>query len=122
MGEPSPVLIHLDSPTTGAVVPRQPFIVAGWALDPAAPLVAVVVGIDRELWAGTRMGIRRPDVAQAYPDLSGADLSGWRAELDLTDWSKERVEISVIALRRDRTWWMEIPATVELREPGGRVR
>jgi hypothetical protein len=116
MGQSSaPVLIHLDSPSPGAVVARRPFIVAGWALDPERPLVAVIVGIDRELWAGTRTGLRRPDVAAAHPEVRGAETCGWRAELDLTEWPGGQVEVSVVALRDDRTWWMEIPATVQLR-------
>jgi hypothetical protein len=116
MGEPTvSLLIHLDSPESGAVLTRMPFVVSGWALDPDGPLVAVLVGIDRELWAGARMGLHRPDVASTYPDSAEATTAGWRAELDLTDWPRDEVEISVVALRRDRTWWMEIPATVGLR-------
>ncbi len=118
MGErKQPVLIHLDSPESGATLGRKPFIVAGWALDPQEPLVAVIVGIDQSLWAGTRMGLRRADVAAAYPGVAGAGTAGWRAELDLTEWPGDQVEISVVALRRDRTWTIEIPATVGLR-PG----
>lgn len=114
-GSDSTVMIHLDSPESGSVLTRNPFIVSGWAIDPTEPLVAVIVGIDGELWAGARTGLRRPDVAAEYPDAAEAATAGWRAELDLTDWPREEVEISVIALRRDRTWWMEIPATVRLR-------
>jgi len=113
---PNPaVLIHLDSPETGSMLTRNPFIVSGWALDLGGPLIAVIVGIDRELWAGTRTGIRRPDVAAAYTDAPGADTAGWRAELDLTEWPRDEVEISVVALRQDGTWSMEVPATVGLR-------
>jgi hypothetical protein len=109
------LLIHLDSPETGSVLTRNPFIVSGWALDLGGPLMAVIVGIDRELWAGTRTGIRRPDVAAAYPEVPEAGTAGWRVELDLTEWPRDEVEISVVALRRDRTWGMEVPATVGLR-------
>ncbi|MGH2674284.1 MAG: hypothetical protein ACRDKA_09275, partial [Actinomycetota bacterium] len=108
----APILIHLDSPESGAVLGRSPLIVSGWALDPDGPLVAVIVGIDRELWAGTRTGLRRPDVAAAHPGVPGAETAGWRAELDLGDWPRDTVEISVVVLRHDGTWWMEVPATV----------
>jgi hypothetical protein len=115
MGGTEATLISLDSPEAGAVLTRNPFIVSGWALDLDGPLLAVIVGIDRELWAGARTGIRRPDVAAAYPDTPGAGTAGWRAELDLTEWPRDEVEISVVALRQDGTWSMEIPATVGLR-------
>jgi hypothetical protein len=111
----SSTLIHLDSPEAGSVLTRNPFIVSGWALDLDGPLVAVMVGIDQELWAGTRRGISRPDVAAMYPDAPEAGTAGWRAEIDLTDWPRDEVEISVLALRQDRTWSIEVPATVGLR-------
>jgi hypothetical protein len=114
------VLIHLDNPTDGQVVPRYPLLVAGWALDPEGPLVAVLVGVDRERWTGALMGLRRPDVAEAYPDAPVSGRSGWRVELDLREWPKESVEISIVALREDRTWWIEIPAVVRLRSHTGR--
>ena len=113
--DPVPVLIHLDSPESGAVLTRDPFIVSGWALDPEGPLLAVIVGIDHGMWAGTRTGISRPDVAAKYPDAPEAGTAGWRAELDLTDWPRDEVEISVVALRQNGTWSMEVPATVGLR-------
>lgn len=115
MGETAAILIHLDSPESGAVLSRNPIIVSGWALDPDGPLVTVIVGIDRELWAGVRTGLRRPDVAAAHQGVPGAETAGWRTELDLTDWPRDEVEISVLAVRRDGTWLMEIPATIRLR-------
>jgi hypothetical protein len=114
-GSDLPVLISLDNPRSGDRLTRNPFIVSGWALDLGGPLIAVIVGIDRELWAGARTSIRRPDLAAAYPDVPEAGTAGWRAELDLTDWPRDEVEISVVALRQDGTWSMEVPATVGLR-------
>jgi hypothetical protein len=116
MGESEdPVMLHLDTPVDGTNVPRSPFLVAGWALDPRAPLVAVLVGIDRRRWAPAEMGIRRPDVGAAFPRFGGARRAGWRTEFDLTDWPRDEIEIMLVALRAGRTAWWEMPARVRLR-------
>jgi hypothetical protein len=111
------VMLHLDVPVDGTEVPRRPFLVTGWAMDPAGPLEAVLVGIDRRRWVSARLGVARPDVATAFPDLPGAGRAGWTAELDLTDWAREEVEITVVALSGDRTGRWELPARVRLRRP-----
>jgi hypothetical protein len=109
------VKLHLDTPVDGTSVPRTPFLVTGWALDPRSPLVAVLVGIDRRQWAAAKLGIRRPDVGAALPRFRGAGRAGWRTDFDLTDWPREEIEITIVALRADRTAWWEMPARVRLR-------
>src|SRR5918992_2615463 len=71
-----PILAYLDHPDPDSVVPRNPMIVSGWALDRSGPLAAVLVSIDGEFWAGPRLGLRRPDVAEAHYDVPGADVCG----------------------------------------------
>src|SRR5919106_5958902 len=83
MDTETPVMIHLDSPESGAMLTRNPLIVSGWALDLDGPLVAGIVGIDRELWVGARIGIRRPDVAAAYPDRSEEHTSELQSPCNL---------------------------------------
>ncbi|HEX2025388.1 MAG TPA: hypothetical protein VHH92_03230 [Actinomycetota bacterium] len=117
MAEERSVMLYLDTPVDGTEVPRRPFLVAGWALDTDGPLVAVMVGIDRRRWAGARLGVSRPDVRRALPNIPGADRAGWQAELDLTDWGRDEVEITVVALTHDRAGRWEMPARVRLRPP-----
>jgi hypothetical protein len=117
MGEKRSVMLHLDTPVDGTEVPRRPFLAAGWALDTAGPLVAVLVGIDRRRWVAARLGVHRPDVGRALPDLPGADRAGWTTELDLSDWGREEVEVTVVALCQDRICRWELPARVRLRHP-----
>jgi hypothetical protein len=115
VGDPGdPILGYLDNPDPAAVVPRRPLIVSGWALDRAGLLDVVLVSIDGELWVRPQTGLRRPDVARAYPDIPGADRSGWRAELDLREWPRELIDIRVILLRADGTWRTEIRRQVRL--------
>lgn len=112
--ETDSVLIHLDTPETGIVVHRENLVVTGWALHPQQLVIAVLVGIDRELWFAARSGVRRPDVASAHPKALGAERAGWRAILDLTEWPREEIEITVVALCADRTAAWEMPSRVRL--------
>jgi hypothetical protein len=109
-----PVLIHLDTPETGAVVPRENLVVTGWALHPEQRVEGVLVGIDRELWVAAIVGGRRPDVASEYPGVESSERAGWRTVLDLTDWPREEIEITVVALCADGTAAWEMPARVSL--------
>jgi hypothetical protein len=109
-----PVLIHLDTPETGTVVPRENLVVTGWALHPEQPVEGVLIGIDRELWVVAITGGRRPDVASEHPGVEGSERAGWRTVLDLTEWPREEIEITVVALCADRTAAWEMPTRVRL--------
>jgi hypothetical protein len=112
--ESNPILIHLDTPETGTVVRREDLVVNGWALHPAEPVVDVLVGVDRELWVVATMGGHRLDVASEHPGVEGSERAGWRTVLDLTEWPREEIEITVVALCADRTAAWEMPARVRL--------
>lgn len=109
-----PILIHLDTPETRTVVRRENLVVTGWALHPQEPVVSVIIGIDRELWVVATTGGHRPDVAREHPGVEGSDRAGWRTALDLTDWPREEIEITVVALFADRTAAWEMPSRVRL--------
>jgi hypothetical protein len=114
VGPNPPVLIHLDTPEPGTVVHRENLVVTGWALHPEEPVVSVLVGIDHELWVVATTGGRRPDVASEHPGAKGSDRAGWRTVLDLTEWPREEIEITVVALCADRTAAWEMPSRVRL--------
>jgi hypothetical protein len=116
------VPLELDSPARGATVARNPIIVAGWTLDKESPLLAVLVSVGDEWWLGAKRGLPRPDVAEALPDLVeyGASTSGWRAELDLTTWPRDRAELKVVVIRANGTWALRARLEVRLRGAPGR--
>src|SRR5258706_15420368 len=64
------VLCAMDQPATGWFARlRSPFIVAGWVIpDPENPLKEIVVKVNGQVRATTTTGLRRQDVADAYPD------------------------------------------------------
>ncbi len=117
------VPLELDSPTRGGLVLRNPLVVAGWTVDKEAPILTVLVSVEDEWWFAARVGLLRSDVAEALPELAehGALTSGWRAELDLTYWPRDRAELKIIVVRRNGTWALRGRAEVRLRgTPGGR--
>jgi hypothetical protein len=108
-----PIYFHRDGPSEGQIVPRFPLVISGWAVDPEQPLLGILVTVDGTIWRETRP-VHRPDVAEAMPNLPGAEASGWRAQLDLTDWPEDTVLISVVVLRRNRSWGLADQVTVRL--------
>jgi len=63
-----------DAPVRGSLS------IVGWALA-SEGVAAVDIDLDGQHVAGTRYGLRRPDVAIAHPDWQGSLLSGYAAHL-----------------------------------------
>jgi ADP-heptose:LPS heptosyltransferase/GT2 family glycosyltransferase len=63
-----------DTPVRGGLS------IVGWCLGSAGD-VTVEIALDGQRVAGARCGLRRPDVAAAYPQLERALLSGYAAHL-----------------------------------------
>jgi len=73
---------YLDSPTNGAVVPRQ-FRFAGWALD-TSRVVRIDIYVDGRFRGSTTPTVRRPDVLKAFPQYAkSTDVVGWEVAIDL---------------------------------------
>ena len=77
---------------------RSPFVVAGWVIpDPENPLKEIEVKVNGQVRAIATTGLRRQDVADAYPDRQ-ALWSGFVTELFIDDLDNTRVEVEVNAL------------------------
>lgn len=79
------VVGFLDIWTDASVPPTGPLQVQGWVVDPIAPPTAIVVTVNGKGVALARHGLARPDVAAAYPSLTGASTSGWSARIERAD-------------------------------------
>jgi ADP-heptose:LPS heptosyltransferase/GT2 family glycosyltransferase len=77
---PRTALLHIDrlglSEGAAAEIVRGSLLIEGWALAPGR-VKSVSVTIDGRLLGDAFYGIRRRDVAEAYPDWEGADQSGF---------------------------------------------
>ena len=77
---------------------RSPFLVAGWVIpDPENPLEGIEVKVDGQLRAIATTGLRRQDVADAYPDRQGL-WSGFATEVLVDDLDNTRIDVEVVAL------------------------
>jgi SAM-dependent methyltransferase len=81
---------------------RSPFVVSGWLIPtPENPLVEMRVEVDGRLRAKAATGLRRPDVADAFPDRAGALWSGFAAEVFIDDLVDRNVSVEVKAVLAD---------------------
>jgi hypothetical protein len=73
--------------------------VQGWVIDETAAPLAVLVSIDGADAVPAQLGVERPDVVAAFPDLPGAHASGWAAQIDLGSAVSETAAVVVRVVR-----------------------
>ena len=99
MPDDQKVLFAVDTKTDLLARVRSPFIVAGWLIPaPENPLVEILVEVDGQLRAKATTGLRRQDVADAFPDKAGALWSGFAAEVFIDDLADRKVSVEVKAV------------------------
>jgi len=77
-----PSIGFIDAPQNNAIVGPM-FVVAGWALDPDAPVERVRIYLDDQLVATVPLTIQRPDVERAYrPKVGAGAPHGFSAVID----------------------------------------
>jgi SAM-dependent methyltransferase len=75
---------------------RSPFIVSGWVLPiPGNRSVGIEVEVNGRLRASTSTGLRRQDVANAYPNTEGALWSGFAIEVFVDDLARSKADVAV---------------------------
>ena len=93
------VLFAIDQPSRRWFARvRSPFIVAGWVIpDPENPLKEIEIRVNGQIRALATTGLRRQDVADAYPDRESL-WSGFMAEVFVDDLDNSRVGLEVNAV------------------------
>ena len=71
----------MDTPAGGVAV-RKISPVMGWALSEDG-IDSVSIYLDRRYMMEAKTGLSRPDVKSLYPQIVGAENSGWEADLKL---------------------------------------
>jgi len=92
----------MDQPSIGLFARlRSPFTVAGWVIsDPENPLKELDVKVNGQTRAIATIGLRRPDVADAYPDRE-ALWSGFVTEVFIDDLDNSKVDVEVNAVFKE---------------------
>jgi hypothetical protein len=73
---------NLERPTVGEPIPGFCVPLSGWALAPDGAHVAIEVGHGRQVLRRLAQSVDRPDIAEAFPALPGAERSGFSIALD----------------------------------------
>jgi len=74
--------------------------VVGWALAETG-IESVSTYVDRTFVSSSATGLPRPDVAKAYPNVSGSDKAGWVLTLDTASFSPGWHELTVQARSKE---------------------
>jgi hypothetical protein len=80
--------------------------VAGFAVHPDGPVLAVVISVNREPAARVEPGMKSCEAQRQWPKLGWASSSGWQANVPLPDDLSGRVDITAEALCPDGSWQM----------------
>src|SRR6266446_7438256 len=96
------VLFAVDTKTDLFARVRSPFVVAGWLIPaPESALVEIRVEVDGQLRARAATGLKRQDVADAFPDTAGALWSGFASEVFIDDLADSKIGVEVKAVLND---------------------
>lgn len=93
---------HIEWPPDGETVTGS-IEVSGWAID-AADIRGVEIILNDRIIGQANLGIRRPDVADAYPTFGSAGSSGFsfRAEARAIDDAEYTIALRILNGRNER--------------------
>jgi N-acetylmuramoyl-L-alanine amidase len=70
----------------------------GWALEESGTVQNVEIMVDGQFMGFATYGLVRPDVRDAYPTVRNSIYSGWRFNIDTTQFGDGRHRLSVVVL------------------------
>jgi hypothetical protein len=79
----------LDAPQPGSAQETFALDVRGWVVGTGGPVAAVLVVSDTDVLRRLPVGLERPDVAQAHPDVAAAGRSGFFGSLSALELERE---------------------------------
>src|SRR5207248_3133498 len=87
-----PILVAVETlGVSGASGGRSRLSIGGWALA-ASRILEIAVALDGKVVGKANYGQARPDIAQFYPGLEGADRSGFMLSVELLRLTGEAIE------------------------------
>ena len=93
---------YIDSPKPDTHVEARALQVVGWVLGKSYPAVAVELIHDGNVLRRAPLNARRPDIAEAFPKVPGAENSGFRITVSAAE-SIPGIELEVRAVLQDQS-------------------
>lgn len=78
------------------IVVHNELLLSGWAAS-SSGIASVAVGVDDDWQLLASYGLETPWVAEAMPEVPGADRAGYRLRLDTSQWRAGTHEIAIVA-------------------------
>jgi D-inositol-3-phosphate glycosyltransferase len=111
-----PPLGVLDSPSSGAILAREPGAISGWVLFPTGLASRVELWLGEEMVGLARLGLARPDV-RGHFNAPEAGVCGFELVKDVASWPHPdgETEVSAVAFgtRGERLELTPVPVTVK---------
>jgi hypothetical protein len=93
---------HIDTPKAGTATEASALDLAGWVLAKSSPAVAMEILEGQTLIRRLPLNHRRPDIVRAFPNVVGAENSGFRATISALG-TTEHFELGLQAVLRDHS-------------------
>ena len=106
---------NIEVPQPGSQIDGHLVDLIGWVLGRSSPVVAVEVVQEGNVVKRAPVAVRRPDIEAAFPDVPGAEKSGFRTTVSVTGMGE--LELGVRAVLRDQSR-VPIGAVRARRRPG----
>jgi hypothetical protein len=87
---------NIEVPKTGSWIDSDAIRVAGWVLGRRSPAVAVEVVHVGTVLQSAELDVQRPDVADAFPEVSGAEQSGFRTGVIVPDTGESELLVQAV--------------------------
>ena len=102
----------IDHPPVQVEVTPGPLRITGWVLDEAAALRSAVIIAGDQPGVRVRLGLWRPDVGDAFPDVGHAAASGFQCDLDVRAVGPGPLEVTLLASTGAGEW--HVAASIEV--------
>src|SRR5215203_5887878 len=83
----------IDLPKPKTQTGGHAVVIEGWVLGRSSPAVAAELVHDGTVIRRTPVDVRRPDIAAGYPDVPGAENSGFRTTASVVGMSELEVQV-----------------------------
>jgi glycosyltransferase involved in cell wall biosynthesis len=93
---------YVDAPKAGTVTEASVIDLIGWVLGKSSPAVAVELTEGETVIRRLSLNARRPDIAEAFPHVPGAENSGFRATISALGKTRN-IELGLQAVLKDQS-------------------